>query len=270
LRGRLADAAATAASARPGPLAASCAAELAYALALSGDGDGAVRALQRARNIPSLRYVMPEQQRIALAEPLVTAANGDLKTAVNQTVAHADNALSRGAVTFAVLALFHAARLGAASAVHRRLRVLVTETQGDLPRLFADFADAVANRDTSALVHASEAFELMGYLLYAAEAAALGASHATSTRTAAHARTTALRLAARCQHARTPALEPLEALELTHRERETARLAAAGLTNVDIARRLTLSTRTVENHLQHAYTTLGITSRSQLPSELGR
>ena len=56
---------------------------------------------------------------------------------------------------------------------------------------------------------------------------------------------------------------------LTRREREVAELAAAGGGSSDIADRLFLSVRTVENHLQHAYTKLGVTGRDQLEPALG-
>ena len=55
---------------------------------------------------------------------------------------------------------------------------------------------------------------------------------------------------------------------LTRREREVAELAASGVGSNDIADRLFLSVRTVENHLQHAYTKLGVTGREQLESAL--
>jgi len=53
---------------------------------------------------------------------------------------------------------------------------------------------------------------------------------------------------------------------LTHREREVARLVAEGLTNRAIATRLVLSERTAANHVQHIFTKLGLTNRSQIAS----
>jgi len=46
------------------------------------------------------------------------------------------------------------------------------------------------------------------------------------------------------------------------------RLAAAGLSNRDIAQNLFITARTVEGHLTHAYQKLAITSREQLPAAL--
>jgi DNA-binding NarL/FixJ family response regulator len=57
---------------------------------------------------------------------------------------------------------------------------------------------------------------------------------------------------------------------LTSREREVATLAARGLTNREIAEQLSLSPRTVENHLQHAVDKLGITARRVLDTALGQ
>jgi DNA-binding NarL/FixJ family response regulator len=51
---------------------------------------------------------------------------------------------------------------------------------------------------------------------------------------------------------------------LSRREREVATLAARGLSSRDIAARLFLSTRTVDNHLQRAYQKLGVDSRTAL------
>ncbi len=56
--------------------------------------------------------------------------------------------------------------------------------------------------------------------------------------------------------------------ELTPAEELTARLAADGLSNKDIARRTNVSIHTVEVHLSRTYAKLGIRSRSQLSSKL--
>ena len=52
--------------------------------------------------------------------------------------------------------------------------------------------------------------------------------------------------------------------ELTESEARVARLAAAGLTNREIARTLSIGVRTVEGHLSHVYTKLEIRSRTEL------
>jgi DNA-binding NarL/FixJ family response regulator len=63
-------------------------------------------------------------------------------------------------------------------------------------------------------------------------------------------------LAERLRAARGPAL--------TRRESEVATLVGEGLTNRQIARRLTISERTAESHVQHVLTKLGFSSRSQI------
>ncbi|HWO65542.1 MAG TPA: helix-turn-helix transcriptional regulator, partial [Umezawaea sp.] len=73
------------------------------------------------------------------------------------------------------------------------------------------------------------------------------------------------RLAQACESARTPALAALTAPpEITRRQREIITLAANGLSNADIAQRLVVSIRTVENHLYRASTRLGISNRAEL------
>jgi non-specific serine/threonine protein kinase len=51
---------------------------------------------------------------------------------------------------------------------------------------------------------------------------------------------------------------------LTPRELEVAELVRRGLGNASIARQLSLSARTVENHVAHALTKLGLHSRAAL------
>jgi predicted ATPase/DNA-binding CsgD family transcriptional regulator len=56
------------------------------------------------------------------------------------------------------------------------------------------------------------------------------------------------------------------ATQLTRREKEIAALVAAGLGNREIAARLFLSKRTVDSHMEHIFTKLGFSSRTQLAS----
>jgi DNA-binding CsgD family transcriptional regulator len=51
---------------------------------------------------------------------------------------------------------------------------------------------------------------------------------------------------------------------LTRRELDVAELAARGLSNREIAGSLHISVRTVNAHLNHAYTKIGISDRNRL------
>jgi DNA-binding CsgD family transcriptional regulator len=57
---------------------------------------------------------------------------------------------------------------------------------------------------------------------------------------------------------------------LTPAELDVVRLVNEGLANKDIATRLFVSPRTVQAHLTHVYTKLGLTSRLQLAQEAAR
>jgi DNA-binding CsgD family transcriptional regulator len=57
---------------------------------------------------------------------------------------------------------------------------------------------------------------------------------------------------------------------LTPTERDVVRLVSEGLTNAVIAARLFISPRTVQTHLTHIYTKLGLASRVQLVQEAAR
>ena len=133
----------------------------------------------------------------------------------------------------------------------------------------ARHATAARARDAQELASAASDFEALGAMLLAAEAAS-GAAEAFRRADDRRAATAALRrsraLAASCEGAATPGLfhAPAAVDPLSGREREIVMLAAKGMASKAIAERLFLSVRTVSNHLQHAYTKLGVTSRAGL------
>ncbi|MFI8890252.1 LuxR family transcriptional regulator AbsR2 [Streptomyces paradoxus] len=136
-----------------------------------------------------------------------------------------------------------------------------------LDGVFARHADALTRADGPELDEVAAELERRGFLLFAAEAHAQAVGAHRDPRAARHSRTRAVALARRCQGARTPALSGLVLGELTARQRQIVTLAAAGLTNRQIAERLTLSVRTVGNHLYSAYARLGASDRGALPWE---
>ncbi|AXE90241.1 LuxR family transcriptional regulator [Streptomyces sp. Go-475] len=149
---------------------------------------------------------------------------------------------------------YDAVRLGAPEKVIDRLS-----------GVFARHADALTRADGPALDEVAGELERRGFTLFAAEAHAQAVGAHRDPRAARYARTRAVALARRCQGARTPALSGLVLGELTARQRQIVTLAAAGLSNRQIAERLTLSIRTVGNHLYSAYARLGANDRGALP-----
>ena len=58
--------------------------------------------------------------------------------------------------------------------------------------------------------------------------------------------------------------------QLTARERELVDLVAAGAANKDIARRLTISVKTVKTHMTSIFRKLGLSTRLELAVAVGR
>lgn len=246
--------------------------ELAHCAALCGDPAAARSALQLAEGHRCDAVRMAEYH-IDLAAAPVAAAEGDLDRAVDLAVETAARARAGAAFAIEMLALHDAVRFGGADRVVCRLRELGTQVEGQLAPVIAAHAAAAVEADTRALEAASAAFASIGTLLYAAEAAAQAAQAHRDGGRAGRARAAEARafaLAQRCPGARTPALIGLRTPGLTPRERQIAGLAADGLTSRQIAERLTMSVRTVDNHLRSAYGKLGVAGRAELAAALGR
>ncbi len=159
-------------------------------------------------------------------------------------------------------------RLNPSAATAARLQQIAAGTDGELYTLLAGHATALARRDVREMNRVSAAFEELGYRGFALEAAATGAMFGGGRETNALARRTQ-RLLGEHQGTWPEWLpEPKSPPVLTRREQQVSELAANGMDTVAIARALTVSTRTVENHLQRAYGKLGIHGRAELASAL--
>jgi DNA-binding CsgD family transcriptional regulator len=248
-----------------------CLAELASMAAIRGDQAAAAAWLDRANtrqgNANRLfdAWVELDQAWVAAGVSELTHADGLARHA-------AEMARASGQFTFEAVALHDVARLGAPAVVQERLEELAGLLEGPLAPVLATSAAALAAEDGAALDRVAAAFEDLGALLLAAEAAAAAVrAHRAAGRDAkANAsQERAAALAADCQGARTPALASgTLASVLTTREREVAMLAAARTSSRQIASRLNLSVRTVDNHLGRIYAKLGISNRAQLAALL--
>ncbi|HEY5857724.1 MAG TPA: helix-turn-helix transcriptional regulator, partial [Aldersonia sp.] len=248
---------------------------LVQAYAALGKVEDAQRALADAQARFG-RHVAIFGPQLRLAEAWLAAAEGTVTPAIAK--AHMAAAEAAEAKQYAVEAdvLHTAARFGDKT-VWERLAELAGDLDGKLIEVHARHAQAVAADDGAALDSAAAEYERLGALLSAADAAAQaasaheraegrgGAAGMHSRRAFLESAAAANRLAAACGGAATPTLRAAaQPLPLTVREREIANLVAAGLSNKEIAERLTVSVRTVEGHLYRACAKLDVADREAL------
>lgn len=239
---------------------------LAKAYAGLGRAEEAGRVLSDAEEHIGQFVALHAPQRM-IATAWLAAAQGLERRALEIALSAAALARQSGQYAVEAEALHHAARFGDGSGAER-LAALGEQIDGRMVVLAARHATAVVGADAAALDRVSAEFEDAGMLLSAADAAAQAALHhdrngqrRASTESAARA----LRLATRCGGASTPAIRAAaHPLPMTSREREIATLVAAGLSNREIAERLTVSVRTVEGHVYHACYKLDVADRDQL------
>lgn len=187
----------------------------------------------------------------------------------------AESARTSGLILGEALLLADLARLGGADEAAPRLAAIAVVFDGALVPALAHLAAALAADEPASLLAAAGELGALGADLMAAEAATAACAAYTrsgDTRRAAAAAQDARRHLERCgdDRPRTPLLQAAQATaSLTERELEIARMAAHGVPSREIAETLHVSVRTVQNHLQRAYTKLGVTSRGELTRALG-
>ncbi|MGH8897328.1 MAG: LuxR C-terminal-related transcriptional regulator [Egibacteraceae bacterium] len=240
--------------------------ELAHAEALAGNAAAAEAALREADDTShqGMQYL---QFWVELARSWVAVAGGDRQRGVELALGVAALAGTSVPAGFEAMALHDVVRLGAASKVTSRLHELAAASPSPLVRLYAAHAATAAAHEGAGLDVVAASFEQLGAKLVAAEAfAQAAAAHRRVGRAASarHSAAQAALLVEQCDGVRTPALEAIQAPQLTHRERDIAKLAAAGLSNSEIADRLVIARRTVDNHLHQVYAKLGVRGRAEL------
>ncbi len=169
-------------------------------------------------------------------------------------------------------ALHDLIRIGVVGPAAERLERLRNLVDGDFMEARLSFAGAARRADADLAASAAEQFTAIGANLLAAEAWLLEgrlASTAGLRRRASTADARAQRTLEKCDDANVTWIpRSAESSQLSDREREVALLAAQNLTSREIAERLFVSVRTVDNHLQQVYVKLGVKRRTELAPHL--
>lgn len=230
-----------------------------------GNRAAAAAALQSAEAAygPQVAVFAPE---LEIARAWERASAGETAAAQHHSVCAAQIARNAGMHVIEMRALHTAVRLGDGSHA-ARLGELAEILGTALAQTVADHARGLAGHDPDVLNAAAERFAELGALALAADAAAEAARE--------HARighrgkelessTRAYWLASQSE-SRTPAVNAAaQPLPISDREYQVALLVAAGLSNRQIADKLSVSVRTVEGHLYRIFTKLDIKRRDQL------
>ncbi|RPK83951.1 LuxR family transcriptional regulator [Streptomyces sp. ADI98-10] len=256
-------------------------AQLAGALAESDQRTEAVRTLIEVREAVRHAVTYPlADDWTGFEEALVLGRSGDSPGALGRCGEVARRAAAAGRRTTALAALQLMARLGPADRAETVLDTLGPFAPGTVAALRAGHIRALARQDAGALDDLAAGFARLGMYPLAAESA--GQAHraweaAGRHRAGRDSRARSRRHLTACPGTPLPgwaavvdrASDP-EGAVLTVREHEVATLAATRMTNREIAARLTVSVRTIENHLYRVYSKLGVTSRVVLGEHLGQ
>ena len=239
-----------------------------YAAGLAATGDTGAGRHVLAEGLRRLPGGSAMREHLALGRVRVLACSGRLEQAAGEAVELSARYLTRGRLANAVEALYYAARVRPSADAAARLAEVVPACGSALFPLLARHARAFADGDAEALGEVSEALALIGYHGIAAEAASAASAHSAGRNAVRYAFREA-RLRERCGGFRARwAVRTTRTEPLTRRQREVCELAVRGLDNAAIAEELSLSGRTVANHLQSVYGKLGVRSRTELAAVL--
>jgi DNA-binding CsgD family transcriptional regulator len=231
-------------------------------LGRSGEAAQSLAALAAERPVLDARAAV----FASCARSWLAGGAGDLAEAGRLARAAGDRATASAYGWLGAVVLHQAVRLGAAEAVVDALLASAVRVGEGLVPVMADHARGLVEGDSQVVGAAARRFCRMGSRLAAAEAYAQAAAMDWGRGDVIAARrgaTLSRLLERRCSGAATPALNARPA-PISDRESDIAVLACQGLSSRDIAARLFLSSRTVDNHLGAAYRRLGVAGRDEL------
>jgi DNA-binding NarL/FixJ family response regulator len=246
----------------PDSTSALAAASIAYAYALKGEIDLALEYLhvsQREQKRTS-RWVLSACSYFQL---LTSAELASKEKAIVRLFGLADEARSRHATALELMFLSAAVRLGSNGGTERLVAV-ASNVQSTLGRQCEAFGTGILRRNSAMLLDVAREASAAGNVIFARDVAraALKIASDASDRNAMRAAQQLIRGGAPAPAGGGHA-SPGDG-QLTAREHEVASMAAAGVSNKDIAAKMHISVRTVEGHLYQIYGKLQVTSRAEL------
>lgn len=206
---------------------------------------------------------------VAQTEMWLAAAGHDTESGAARLVTAVERGVSLQHGCLAALAAHELVRLGRAELVLEPLDVAAS-SGAELMALLADSARAAASNDAGAMEAVSVRLQSAGLLIAAADCSAQVARlHRRRGRgeAARRAHLRSLAVAEGCDSVRGAGGGERD-VGLTPREREVAQLASERLRSREIAERLGISARTVDNHLASVYRKLGVPDRVEMSEVL--
>lgn len=223
-----------------------------------------------ARLNPEARDFAATRLQIAEVQAWRLLHEGDEAGAVDHIRLAVDRGIEAKYFSFSGLTAAVAVLFGHPEAVVEQLRTITASTSSALMGILLAHAEAAVAEDADALIEAAERLATAGLPAGAAAAARQAAGLARAAGRHRLARRASLLTSewSRNLSGRDPARHDDSAFTLSAREWTVATAAAGRERSKEIAARLGVSARTVDNHLANIYRKLGVSGRDALRQEL--